>query len=61
MRFNRVDVNVYAPKDRRFAIQKTFNGEWAVYKKYSPTSSLLEYIGTYKYLADAKKYVETFY
>ena len=58
MRVKRVGNGVYVSIDKKYAICKSFDGEWNIYKRVYKTDSILEYIITYKYLADAKKYIE---
>jgi hypothetical protein len=58
MSIKKISKGVYADINKKYAITKNFNGEWNVYKCVGRTDNVLEYHCTYKYLADAKKYVD---
>lgn len=58
MKVKRIGNGVYASIDKKYAICRAFDGEWNIYKCVCRTDNVLEYVCTYKYLADAKKYIE---
>lgn len=58
MKVSKIGKHTYADADRKYAICKNFNKEWDVFKDVGRVDNALEYHCTYKYLADAKKYVE---
>ena len=58
MKIKKIGKGVYADVKKKYAICKAFDGEWNVYKCVDRADNALEYHCTYKYLADAKKYVE---
>ena len=59
MKIKRIGKGVYADIEKKYAITKNFDGKWNIYKCVGRTDNVLEYHRTYKYLADAKKYVES--
>ena len=59
MKIKKIGKGVYADIEKKYAICKAFDGEWNVYKYVDRADNALEYHCTYKYLADAKKYVES--
>lgn len=58
MKVKKIGNGVYADVEKKYAICKAFDGEWNVYKCVDRADNALEYHCTYKYLADAKNYVE---
>ena len=58
MEFLRIN-GVYFTRDNQFAITKNFNNKWDVYRAFKPFNG--EYQTTFKYLKDAKKYIENKY
>ena len=59
MKVKKIGNGVYADIDKKYAICRAFDGEWNVYKCVGRADKALEYVVTYKYLSDAKKYVES--
>ena len=59
MKVKKIGNGVYADVKKKYAICKTFDGEWNVYTCVRRADNVLEYHCTYKYLSDAKKYVES--
>lgn len=59
MKVKKIGNGVYADVEKKYTITRSFDGKWNTYKCVGRTDSALEYNCTYKYLADAKKYVES--
>lgn len=58
MKVKKIGNGQYATSDKKYAIQRTFDGGWSIYKDVGRIDNNLEYVVTYKYLKEAKKHIE---
>lgn len=59
MKFKKVSNGQYVSTNMEYGIQKTFDGEWSVFKNDGRVDNKLYYCVTCKYLKNAKRYVTT--
>lgn len=54
----KVGKGVYADVEKKYAICKTFNGEWSVFRITGDSKNPMEFKCGYKRLDDAKDYID---
>lgn len=59
MKIKKINDDMYSDIDNKYFIAKNFDGEWDVYECLGRTDNSLYYHCTYKYLIDAKTYIES--